>query len=138
MGRHERAGSAPTSTRAKPAQAKCEKALSRGLGQAQRAALAALDGAPGLTVRELAALLDSTDRRTRKVVTALDARRLVVVRTVDGKRRVWLPGQLPQWERDEMRRKAHGAMVREMAYRLDKDGTCPACGQALPKRRRPV
>jgi hypothetical protein len=112
--------------------------VSRGLGSTQREALAAIDGAPGLTVPELAALLDAMPRRIRKVVSSLDARRLVVVRRVDGRRRVWLPGQLPQWERDEMRRKAQGALVRDMAYRLDKDGICPACGQALPKRRRPV
>ena len=65
-------------------------------------------------------------------------RRAVVVRTLDGKQRVWLVEQLPEWDRAEWERKAHGAFVRDMVYRLDTDGVCPACGQALPKRPRPV
>jgi len=113
--------------------------VSKGLGRTQVATLDLVAAEPGLTVPELTERLGSTPRRARKVVAALDERRRVRVRIIDGRRRVFLPEQLPQWERDEMNRKAHGQFVRDMTYRLHAaDGVCPACGQALPKRQRPV
>jgi hypothetical protein len=129
--------------------------MSRGLGPTQIRTLTILKDAPGLSVRELAARLERSEKYTRTVVTSLDERRLVIVRNEEGeplynergdliaarrhRRCVWLPEQLGEWQRQRMRERAHGELVRSMVYRLHRDdGICPCCGQALPKRPRPV
>jgi len=69
--------------------------VSKGLGSTQCRALEILDDAPCLSVRELAEALGCSERFARTVVTSLERRRLVYVRTDDGRRRVFFRRPLP-------------------------------------------
>jgi DNA-binding Lrp family transcriptional regulator len=129
--------------------------VSRGLGPTQIRTLAILEDEAPLTIRELATRLGCGERNARRVVTSLDERGgFVLVRDEEGQalyddhgnliaarrhcRRIWLRSQLTSWLNEKYARDAQMARLRELAHHLDTDGICPTCGQAKPRRRRPV
>jgi DNA-binding MarR family transcriptional regulator len=122
--------------------------VSRGLGPVQLRALDIVEAEGPIAVKDLADRLGCTDRRAHKVVTSLDERKLVRVRTEDGepidgvarrqRRYVASPAQMSEWSYREAHRKRFLYDLRVAVQKFSDDGTCVACGQALPKTPRPV